>query len=228
MLLLDLPCTEYQEALDIQRRIVSGKIAGGRPDVLILLEHPPTVTLGVRGRDSHLLMSRDELAARGVAVYSTDRGGQATYHGPGQLVGYPVADLKSLKLSARDYVRSLEETILRTLAHFGVEGFRISGKPGVWTGPREKIASIGVRISRRVTFHGFSLNVSVPVDVGELIVSCGEPDISLVSIQDLIGRPVALRAAKEAVRESFSEVFQVALEPSSLDEAVNFRYSAAP
>lgn len=222
MLLLDLPCTAYQEALAIQHRIVERKIAAGGPDVLIILEHPPTVTLGIRGRPSHLLLPEDELAARGVAVYSTDRGGQATYHGPGQLVAYPVADLKSLGLSARDYVRSLEETLLVTLARFGVEGFRIAGNPGVWTGPKEKIASIGVRIRRRITFHGFSFNVSVPVDPAELIVSCGQPDISLVSLDSIIDRPVSLDEAKEAVRESFSEVFKVKLEPTSLDGAVSF------
>lgn len=222
MLLLDLPCTPYQDALVIQRRIVERKIATGGPDVLILLEHPPTVTLGTRGRASHLLLPEDELAARGVAVYSTDRGGQATYHGPGQLVAYPVIDLKSFRLSARDYVRSLEETILQSLARFGVAGLRIEGKPGVWTGPWEKIASIGVRIRRRIAFHGFSLNVSVPVDPGELIVSCGEPDIALVSLNRVIDRSVSVDEAKKAVAESFSEVFKVTLEPISLDGAVNY------
>ncbi len=212
MLLLDLPRTEYQEALDIQHAVVDRKIAVGGPDVLILLEHPPTVTLGVRGRAGDLLLPEEELAIRGVAVYRTDRGGQATYHGPGQLVAYPVMDLKSRRLSAKDYVGLLEETILRTLARFGVAGFRMAGKPGVWTGPTQKIASIGVKIHRRVTFHGFSLNVNVPVDPGELIVSCGESDIVLVSIGDLIDRPVSLEEAKAAVKESFSEVFDVQFE----------------
>jgi len=219
MLLLDLPRTEYRAALDIQHAVVDRKIAVGGPDVLILLEHPPTVTLGVRGRAGDLLLPEEELEVRGVSVHRTDRGGQTTYHGPGQLVAYPVMDLRSRRLSAKDYVGLLEETVLHTLARFGVEGFRIAGKPGVWTGPRQKIASIGVKIHRRITFHGFSLNVNVPVDPGELIVSCGEPDIVLVSIGNLIERPVALEEAKKAVAESFSKVFDVQLETSSPEGA---------
>lgn len=218
MLLLDLPRTEYQEALDIQHAAVERKVTGKGPEVLILLEHPPTVTLGVRGRTGDLLLSEQELAVRGVSVYRTDRGGRTTYHGPGQLVAYPIMDLRSRRLSARDYVGLLEETVLRTLARFGVGGFRIDGKPGVWTGPRHKIASIGVKIHRRITFHGFSLNVNLPVDPGEWIISCGEPEIVLVSIGDLLERPVSMEGAKKAVAESFSEVFDVQWEANSPDE----------
>lgn len=220
MLLVELPCTEYPEALEIQRRLVEKKISRGGPDVLLVLEHPRTVTIGTRGDESDLLVTADALAQRGIGLFRVDRGGQATYHGPGQLVLYPIVDLKRLKLSVRDYVRSLEEAIIRCLAAFGLESFRQPGRAGVWTGPLEKIASIGVRIQRRITSHGLSVNVDVPTDPCELIISCGMPDIRMVSLNQLVDPPVDLSAFRKAMTSAFSEVFSVRLEPSSLKEVV--------
>ena len=197
MLLLDLRRIGYQEALVLQNRIVERKIARPAPDVLLLVEHPPTVTLGVRGKACDLLVSPEELQRRGVAIHYVDRGGEATYHGPGQLVGYPIIDLRSRRVSAREYVHRLEETLIRTLAVFQVSGSRSPDRPGVWIGPREKIASIGVKIRRRVTSHGFSLNVDVPVDPRELIVSCGIPDARMVDLKKLTGAHI-----EHGVRES--------------------------
>jgi len=221
MLLLELTTTDYLKALDLQQRIVERKIRQPGPDVLILLEHPPTVTLGVRGKSCHLHMSSGELQREGVAVHRVDRGGEATYHGPGQLVGYPIVDLRALRLSAREYVRGVEEVIIRTLASFGLVGLRRPSRPGVWTGPEDKIASIGVRIQRRITSHGFSLNVAVPVDPNKYIISCGLPGIRLVSVNDLVERAVSLESVRRAVAESFSAHFGVSLVPCSLEEALD-------
>lgn len=220
MLLVELPCTDYSEALEIQRRLVERKIGKSGPDILLLLEHPPTVTLGTRGEESDLLIPAEALTRRGVALYKVDRGGEATYHGPGQLVAYPIVDLRRRGLSVRDYVRALEETIIKSLAIRGVKGFRQHRKVGVWTGPKEKIASIGVRIKQRITSHGFSINVAVPVDPCELIVSCGMPDIRMVSLNQLADSPVGVEEFRETVAEAFGEVFGVSLERSSIEEAV--------
>jgi len=217
MLYLDLPETDYFRALEIQNRIVEGKLSNSGPDVLILVEHPPTVTLGVRGTSSHLLITEEELQRRGVVLYSVNRGGEATYHGPGQLVAYPVVNLRAWGLSARDYVNGLEETILLTLGSFGIRGFRKKGAAGVWTGEHSKIASIGVRIQRRVTSHGFSLNVS-SADPGDLIISCGTPGVRMVNVNGLTPTPASMHAVRDIVKASFAKVFQVGLDRCSLED----------
>lgn len=220
MLLLELPETDYGEALNLQRRIVRRKLAKGGPDVVILLEHPPTITLGMRARDTDLLLSRAELAVRGVQVCTSDRGGQATYHGPGQLVCYPILDLRHLGLSVRDYVSRLEQTVICALESYGILGIRIKGKPGVWTGSKEKIASIGVRVERRVTSHGFSLNVNVPIDPGAFLVSCGDPGIRAVNVQELTHGEVSMSLMRATVATCLSRIFGVILEPTDTGEAL--------
>ena len=219
MLCLDLPRTEYERSLDIQNAIVDRITEEGGPEVLVLVEHPPTVTLGVRGSFSHLLVSEEELACRGVALHEVNRGGEATYHGPGQLVAYPIMNLRTWRLSARDYVHNLEETLIRSLARFGVIGYRKPGAAGVWISRAGKIASVGVRIRQRITSHGCSLNVSLTTDPDELIVSCGAPGIRLVSLQDFTRFPVSMDAVRLAVRSCFSQVFGVTLEDCSEREA---------
>lgn len=220
MLLLELPETDYVEALDLQRRIVQRKLAKGGADVVILLEHPPTITLGTRARDADLLLSRAELAVKGVDVRTSDRGGQATYHGPGQLVCYPIVDLRHLGLSVRDYVSRLEQTVICVLESYGILGMRMKGKPGVWTGSREKIASIGVRVERRVTSHGFSLNVNVPINPGALLVSCGDPGIRAVNVQELTHVNVSMSLMRAAVATCLSRVFGLMLEPADMHEVL--------
>jgi lipoyl(octanoyl) transferase len=216
MLLIELHLIEYAQCLEIQKRIVRRKILEGGPDVLLILEHPLTVTLGVRGKASDLLIPPEELSRRGVALHRSDRGGEATFHGPGQLVCYPIVDLKSLGLSARRYVQGLEETIINTLANFNVKGFSQPKKVGVWTSATDKIASIGVRIQRRITSHGFSLNVDLEMNPCELIVSCGMPDARMVSLNQLVSQPVTVDSVRQAVVRSFAKVFGVNLEPGSL------------
>jgi lipoate-protein ligase B len=218
MLLIELDLIEYPQGLDIQKGIVQKKILGGGPDVLLVLEHPPTVTLGIRGKASDVLVSLEELTARGVALHRVDRGGEATFHGPGQVVCYPIVDLKALGLSARKYVSGLEQTIIKTLARFGVKGFCRQGKVGVWTSSLDKIASIGVRIQQRVTSHGFSLNVDLKLNPCELIVSCGMPDARMVSLNQLVPDPVTVDSVKKAVAVSFADVFGVTLERGSLEQ----------
>jgi lipoyl(octanoyl) transferase len=216
MILIELDLIEYAQCLEIQKRIVRRRILEGGPDVLLILEHSPTVTLGVRGKASDLLIPPEELSRRGVALHRSDRGGEATFHGPGQLVCYPIVDLKSLGLSARRYVQGLEETIINTLANFNVKGFSQPKKVGVWTSPTDKIASIGVRIQRRITSHGFSLNVDLQMNPCELIVSCGMPDARMVSLNQLVPQPVTVDSVRQAVARSFAKVFGVNLEPGSL------------
>jgi lipoate-protein ligase B len=218
MLLIDLDLIEYAQCLDIQKRIVRRKIHEGGPDVLLILEHPPTVTLGVRGNASDMLISPEEMAKRGVAVHHVDRGGEATFHGPGQVVCYPIVDLKALGLPARKYVQGLEETIIRTLAEFDVRGFSQPKKVGVWISPTDKIASIGVRLQRRITSHGFSLNVDLQMNPCELIVSCGMPDARMVSLNQLVPRPVTADAVRKSVSRSFADVFRVTLGPGSVEQ----------
>jgi lipoate-protein ligase B len=220
MLLIELDLIEYAQSLSIQKRIVENKIAKGGPDVLLILEHPPTVTLGVRGKSSDLLISPEALAERGVALHRSDRGGEATFHGPGQVVCYPIVDLKALRLSARKYVQCLEDTIVNTLAAFDVKGFTQLKKVGVWTSPRDKIASIGVRIQRRITSHGFSLNVDLQMDPCELIVSCGMPDARMVNLNQFVPKPVTTESVRNAVASAFAKVFAVDIEQGSLDRII--------
>ena len=167
----------YADALALQRTLVADRQAGRVDDVLLFVEHPPVLTLGVRGDGGrgHILASDADLAARGIEVFETGRGGDITYHGPGQLVGYPIIDLKPDRQDVHRYVRDLEEVLIRTAAGFGIEAGRIKGLTGVWVGG-EKLAAIGVRIGRWVTSHGFALNVSTALDEFSLIVPCGISD----------------------------------------------------
>ncbi len=220
MLLLDLPMMEYGRGLRIQDAIVQTKIAFGGPDVLMLLEHPPTITLGKRGDSSDVLLSPRELAIRGIVVHRADRGGRATYHGPGQIVCYPLLHLRSAGLKVRQYVQGLEESVIKALAHFGVMGFRLLKMPGVWTESSAKIASIGVKISRGVTSHGLSLNVRLAHDPSGLIVTCGMRGARMTDMTSALGRAVDMAEVRKTLAESFSRVFGISLEPVSLPAAL--------
>src|SRR5436189_2919176 len=181
----------YAEALALQRQLVEERRAGAIPDVLLFVEHPPVLTLGVRGDGgrSHILATSEALAASGIEVHETGRGGDITYHGPGQIVGYPILDLKPDRCDVHRYVRDLEAVLIRTAADYGVEAGRVDGLTGVWVG-REKLAAIGVRIARWITSHGFALNVTTDLEYFKLIVPCGIGDRSVTSLATLLGRPV--------------------------------------
>ena len=197
----------YAEALELQRSLVDDRRAGRVGDTLLLLEHPHVITLGVRGGRSHVLASAEALAARGVEVQETGRGGDVTYHGPGQIVGYPILDLNPDRRDVHQYVRDLEEVLIRTAADFGIAAGRVSGLTGVWVGD-EKLAAIGVRIARWITSHGFALNVTTDLDYFSLIVPCGIADRGVTSMSRLLGRPVELDKVQQSIANQFSNVFQ--------------------
>jgi lipoyl(octanoyl) transferase len=198
----------YAEALTLQRALVEERRAGRVGDVLLLVEHPHVLTLGVRGDGgrSHILAPAEALTALDVAVHETGRGGDITYHGPGQIVGYPIIDLKPDRCDVHRYVRDLEEVLIRVAADHGIQAGRLSGLTGVWVGG-EKLAAIGVRIARWITSHGFALNVTTDLDFFKLIVPCGIGDRGVTSLAALVGRPLDLHAVEDQVVDHFAEVF---------------------
>ena len=200
--------TGYEEALQLQKQLVEERKQGRIPDQLLLLEHPPVITLGVKTRNdlSHVLRTPEALASMGVGLFETGRGGDVTYHGPGQLVGYPIFDLKPDRCDVHQYVRDLEEALIRAVAHFGVSAGRVQGLTGIWVGD-EKLAAIGVRISRWVTSHGFALNVNTDLSQFGLIVPCGITDKGVTSLARLLGRTIPMDEVEDAVVASFQAVF---------------------
>jgi lipoyl(octanoyl) transferase len=198
----------YQEGLDLQRQLVEERKQGRIPDQLLLLEHPAVITLGVKTRDdhSHVLATREALRAQGVGVFETGRGGDVTYHGPGQLVGYPIIDLKPDRCDVHRYVRDLEEVLIRAVSVFGITAGRIPGLTGIWVDDA-KLAAIGVRISRWVTSHGFALNVTTDLSQFNLIVPCGIPDKGVTSMARLLSRTVPMAEVESAVVDAFHAVF---------------------
>src|SRR5688572_7215232 len=199
----------YQAALDLQAALVEDRRAGRIGDTLLLLEHPPVITLGVKTRHGakHIIASAEELARQGVTVHETGRGGDVTYHGPGQLVGYPVLDLKPDRCDVHRYVRDLEEVMIRTAASFGVSARRVTGLTGAWVGD-EKLAAIGVRIARWITSHGFAFNVNTALEHFNFIVPCGISDRGVTSLEKLLGHPLAMDEVVDAAEEAFREVFR--------------------
>ena len=199
----------YAEALALQRSLVEERRAGRIGDTLLLLQHPHVITLGVRGDGgrSHILATPDALTARGVEIHETGRGGDVTYHGPGQIVGYPILDLNPDRRDVHRYVRDLEEVLIRTAAGYGIDAGRVAGLTGVWVG-REKLAAIGVRIARWITSHGFALNVSTHLDYFNLIVPCGIADRGVTSLERLVDRTVELAEVEGRLAEHFHNVFE--------------------
>ena len=198
----------YQEALDLQADLVERRRRGEIGDTLLLLEHPPVITLGVRTRNTrtNIIASDAQLADAGVAVFQTGRGGDVTYHGPGQLVGYPILDLNPHRRDVHKYVRDIEQALIDAVTSFGVTADRAEGLSGIWVG-RNKLAAIGVRISRWITSHGFALNVGTNLSHFDLIVPCGIQDRGVTSLERLLGRPVAMAEVETAVEAAFSSVF---------------------
>ena len=197
----------YADALALQRELVAERQADRITDTLLLLEHPHVITLGVRGDGgrSHILAPADVLAARGVGVFESGRGGDVTYHGPGQIVGYPIVSLKPDRCDVHQYVRDLEEVLIRTAADFGVQATRISGCTGIWVG-NDKLAAIGVRIARWVTSHGFAFNVDTDLDYFDLIIPCGLRSRGVTSLGRL-GVSAATSAVHARLIEHFAAVF---------------------
>jgi lipoyl(octanoyl) transferase len=198
----------YAEALDLQKQLVEERKADRIPDQLLLLEHPPVITLGVKSRDdrSHVLATPEALERDGVEIFETGRGGDVTFHGPGQLVGYPIINLRPDRCDVHRYVRDLEEVLIRTTGSFGIEAVRAAGLTGVWVG-QEKLAAIGVRIARWVTSHGFAFNVTTNLDHFNLVVPCGISDRGVTSLEKLLGQRVSMVEVEDAVIAAMSAVF---------------------
>lgn len=225
--LLHLGTIDYATALQLQKTLVDLRKQGRIGDTLLLLEHPPVITLGRNSSRSNILVSDELLAHRGVELFESNRGGDVTFHGPGQLVGYPIFDLRGLKLGAVDFVRRIEEALMRTCGDYGVLSQRICKLTGVWTQANQpaKIAAIGIHISRAVTSHGFALNVNTDLDLFKLIVPCGISDKPVTSLEREMAsdRPAPnLEQVAMAVARNFGWVFAAqVLWLESLDALLN-------
>ena len=207
---------QYEKALDLQWRLHSLVVAGELGDTLLLLEHPHVYTLGRRGQPQDILVSNDVLRQLGVETHEADRGGETTYHGPGQLVGYPIVNLRRWGGGVRDYVDTLERALISVLGKSGIVAHS-EGKPtGVWVEDR-KIAAIGVRVSRSVTMHGFALNVAPDLSLFEHIVPCGMPDVRVTSMARELGRDVAVSDVLPTLTEEFADAFGMRAEKASLE-----------
>lgn len=222
---VDLGTLPYGEGLELQRAVARARIAGAIPqDVLLLVEHPPVVTLGRSSKAQHLTASAELLAARGVALHEVERGGDVTFHGPGQLVGYPIVDLKRHRRDLHWYLRQVEEALIRGIADFGLPGERNTGYTGVWTcGPfaphrPRKLASIGVHARDWVTWHGFALNVTTELSYFDLIVPCGIAGVEMTSAwRELEDASVTVASMGQAVARGFGDVFDLLPRPVPLD-----------
>lgn len=204
----ELGTVPYEKALEYQESLLAKRIAEEIPDSLILLEHPPTITTGRKGNTGNLLVRKEYLEKHGVSFVHASRGGDITFHGPGQIVGYPILNLKNHEMDIRKHLRSIEEVIIRTLGDFEIEGRRIDGVTGVWV-KRSKIASIGIAIRKWVTYHGFALNVSTNLDYFELILSCGITDVRITSIGSWLGNEESIKMddVVRSVIKNFMGVF---------------------
>lgn len=215
---LQLGTLDYATGLQLQKRLVELRKDGRIGDVLLLLEHTPVITLGRNAKAKNIVATPEQLQQRGVEVFDCDRGGDVTFHGPGQIVGYPIFDLRAFPtpeekrktLGAIAYVRRLEEVLIRTCADFGIPATRIPGLTGVWTGTQNdeaKIAAIGVHISRAVTSHGFALNVNADLSYFDLIIPCGIESKPVTSMEKELGKPLELQSVAHSISRNFGHVF---------------------
>ena len=218
MLVLNLDREPYGRAWTLQHRLVAARQEERIGDVLLLMEHDPVVTLGRAGDASHILGSSDKLREAGISVHRVERGGDVTYHGPGQLVGYPILSLHAHHLGASDYMHAIEDVLVRTLLDFRVPAHQRAGLIGVWVGTDRKIASLGARIERGVTYHGFALNVAPDLEHFCLIVPCGLAGIEITSMERELGKPIDMRVVRERIIEHFGEVFDLTLEETTLSD----------
>ena len=216
-----LGVVRYRDGLVLQRALVEEHRAGYVPDLLLLLQHPPVITLGVKGDGgrSHIVADASRLAQLGIEVSDTGRGGDVTYHGPGQMVGYPIIDLRPDRCDVHRYVRDLEEVMIRICADYRVTARRIDGLTGAWIG-EDKIGAIGVRISRWITSHGFAFNVSTNLDHFSLIVPCGISNQGVTSLQRVAGRDISIGEVENAAVRSFCDVFERETNQTGLRDGV--------
>ncbi len=212
--IVDLGLIAYGEAWELQKRVVAARKAGAIEDVLLFCEHPHVITLGRSGNRLNLLASENVLRQKGVEFFETSRGGDITYHGPGQVVGYPILHLGAIRRDVVWYVRTLEEAMIRATAELGIAAGRVNGKTGIWVaeaGTEEKLAAIGIHISRWVTSHGFAYNVATDLRYFEMIVPCGIADRKATSLEKLLRRNVSLTEIKPLLAKQVGEVFGLAV-----------------
>src|SRR6202166_3822092 len=215
--IVDMGLIAYAEAWGLQKRLVAGRKAGAMEDVLLLCEHPHVITLGRNGKREHLLASEQVLRQKGVEVHASDRGGDITYHGPGQRVGSPILNLGAIRKDVVWYVRMLEEVMISSTAEFGISAERVAGKTGIWVrtasdsnvpaSTEEKLGAIGVHLSRWVTSHGFAYNVSTDLRYFDLIVPCGIAGKRATSLEKLLGRRVGMKKAAPPIAANLGEIF---------------------
>jgi lipoate-protein ligase B len=205
-IVLKLGLMEYQEAYKLQRILHHQRVEGKISDVLLLLEHPPTITIGKSGTLDNVLVSRERLAQQGISLFFIERGGDVTYHGPGQLVGYPILDLRERRKDLHRYVYNLEEVILQTLRDFSIDADRDEGHPGVWV-KEEEIAAIGLSLRRWVSMHGFALNVNIDLEHFSFINPCGFSDRRATSMSKILGSHVPMQEATNSLISHFYDVF---------------------
>src|SRR6267378_2171932 len=223
-LIVDLGVMEYGAAWELQRRIVAARKAGAVPDVLLLCEHPHVITLGRNGKLANLRASNRVLRQMEVSFFETDRGGDITYHGPGQIVGYPIVNLAEIRRDVAWYMRSLEEAMIRATAEFGIPSRRVAGRTGVWvdapaeSGGEEKLAAIGVHLSRWVTSHGLAYNVSTDLRYFDLIVPCGIANRKATSLEKLLGRSLDSKEVERRLAKHFGEVFGRQMKKAAREE----------
>jgi len=220
-LTIELGLIGYAKAYALQKRVAAARKAGATEDVLLLCEHPPVITLGRSGKRENLLVSEHMLRQKGVEFHATNRGGDITYHGPGQIVGYPILNLGAIRRDVVWYVRTLEEAMIRATAEFGITAERVAGKTGIWVrvgNTQEKLAAIGVHISRWVTSHGFAYNVSTDLRNFDLIVPCGIADRKAISLEKLLGRHVEEKEAAPRIAKHLGELFGLEMKTASRKE----------
>ncbi len=230
--LVNLDLVPYADALALQHRLVAARKRGALNDTLLLLEHPPVFTLGRNATDANIIATPEFLEQQGIQVFRVERGGDVTYHGPGQLVGYPILDLHNFRLDVGWFVRSLEEMLIRVVRDFGIPGKRLDKLVGAWldtpTG-EAKIAQIGARIEQWITYHGFALNVDPNMAHFDLIVPCGIADKAVTSLRRVLNHPIEMRAVRERVAARFGEVFGAKIvEVSSEEFQVRLEQATAP
>jgi lipoate-protein ligase B len=214
---VDLPLLDYGDAWRLQLALVAARQAAViESDIMLLLEHPPVFTLGRRGGRENLKVSEMLLEKSGIPIFHVERGGNITYHGPGQLVGYGIIDLHAAKLTVPDYVTGLEEVMIRAAGHWGVAAERNSSNRGVWVG-NNKLGSIGIAVRRGVTFHGFAFNVNMSLEPFSWINPCGLKDIGMTSLAQELARPLPIEEVRRVLQCGIEAVFEVRLAPTALD-----------
>ncbi len=219
MRVVDLGQQDYYEAWNTQKTLHAKRVDGAIGDILLLVEHDPVITVGKSGKDSNILISESLLKEKGVGLYRIERGGDVTYHGPGQLVGYPIFNVKEKLAGIRSFIEKIEEVIIATLAQFNIEAEKKEKMIGVWVGTG-KICSIGIAVKRWVSFHGFALNVNTDLKYFDLIHPCGFKNIKMTSMAEILEKEISMKAVKDAVKEEFGKIFENRVEERCLAEII--------